>query len=127
MTTELDNKLYPEILNNGSVVYLSADPEGNAANSLKSIAADGKSSNIALDGEANWAAGVSGGLVVSAVTADGSTVIYAISADGAKSELFRTAEDVTEVSASHDGSKLALVSGGTLWLVQNGKALQLSK
>lgn len=127
LTTELDNKLYPEILNNGSVVYLSADPEGNAANSLKSIAADGKSSNIALDGEANWAAGVSGGLVVSAVTADGSTVIYAISADGAKSELFRTAEDVTEVSASHDGSKLALVSGGTLWLVQNGKALQLSK
>lgn len=54
-------------------------------------------------------------------------MIYAISADGAKSELFRTAEDVTEVSASHDGSKLALVSGGTLWLVQNGKALQLSK
>ncbi|MNC48028.1 hypothetical protein D3C75_971220 [compost metagenome] len=52
LTTALDNKLYPEILANGSVVYLSADPDGNAANTLKSIGTDGTLSNIALDVEA---------------------------------------------------------------------------
>lgn len=127
LTKELDNKLYPEISANGSVVYLSADPEGNAANILKLIGTDGTSSTIALDAEVNWAAGVSGGLIASGLAADGSTVIYNISAAGTRTELFRTAEDVTEVSASHDGSKLAVVSSGKLWLVQNGKALQLSR
>lgn len=127
LTTELDNKLYPEILASGNVVYLSADPDGNAANTLKSIAADGKSTNIALDAEATWSAGVSSGLVVSGITADGSTVVYSINASGAKTELFRTTEDVSEVAVSQDGSKLAIVSDGKVLLIENGKTLQLSK
>ncbi|MHA6533650.1 stalk domain-containing protein [Paenibacillus sp. BAC0078] len=127
LTTELDNKLYPEILANGNVVYLSADPDGNAANTLKSIGADGKISNIALDVEALWAEGTTAGLIVSGAAADGSTTIYSINANGDKTQLFHTSEDVSEVSASHDGSKLAIVSDGKVLLIQGGKAVQLSK
>lgn len=126
LTTALDNKLYPEILANGSVVYLSADPEGTAANTLKSITADGTSTDITLSAEANWSAGTSTGLVVAGLSADGSTVIYSIAGGAAPVELFRTAEDVSEVSVSNDGSKVAIVSDGKILVIQNGKAVQLS-
>ncbi|WP_310829947.1 stalk domain-containing protein [Paenibacillus pedocola] len=127
LTTALDNKLYPEILANGTVAYLSADPDGNAANTLKSIAADGAITNIALDVEPSWSTGVATGLIVSGTAADGSTTIYSIDANGSKTSLFHTTEDVSEVAVSHDGSKLAIVSDGKVLLIQNGQALQLTK
>ncbi|ASA23832.1 stalk domain-containing protein [Paenibacillus donghaensis] len=126
LTTTPDNKLYPEILADGSIVYLSADPEGNTANTLKTIQADGTIVDFALDAEATWSTGVNGGLVVSGLTADGGTIIYSIT-NGARTELFRTAEDVSEAAVSQDGSKLAVVSGGLVWTVENGKATQLTK
>lgn len=127
LTTTPDNKLYPEILADGSVVYLSADPEGNSANALKTVKADGTSTNVALDIEVTWSTGVSNGLVVAGLTVDGSTVIYSIDASGAKTELFRTANEVSEVAVSADGSKLAIVSEGNLWIIQGEKGLQLTK
>ncbi len=126
LTTSADNKLYPEVVG-GGVVYLSADPEGNAANVLKSIAADGKASDITLSAEANWVAPVSSGLIVSGLAADGSTVIYSVTADGGATELYRTSEDVSEVAVNHDGSKLAIVIDGKVFLIQNGQAVQLTK
>lgn len=126
LTTTPDNKLYPEILAGGSVSYLSADADGNAANTLKLITADGKSTDVALGAEVNWSTGVSTGLVVSGTTADGSTVIYSIAGSAAPVELYRTAEDVSEVAVSADGSKLAIISDGKVLVIQNGKALQLS-
>lgn len=127
LTTALDNKLYPEILTSGAVVYLSADADGNAANTLKSIGTDGAITNITLDVEALWSTGIANGLVVSGTAADGSTSIYSIDASGNKTVLFHTAEDVSEVAVSHDGSKLAIVSDGKVLLIQNGQALQLTK
>jgi Tol biopolymer transport system component len=127
LTTTADNKLYPEILADGNVAYLSADADGNAKNTLKLVKADATSTNIALDIEVNWSTGVSNGLVVAGTTADGSTVIYSIDGSGAKTELFRTTEDVSEVSVSKDGSKLAIVSGDSVWVIQGGKGLQLTK
>ncbi|MBT2290599.1 hypothetical protein J7E73_15975 [Paenibacillus albidus] len=127
LTTSPDNKLYPEILAGGSVVYLSADAEGDAANTLKEIKADGTASNIAFDVEVNWAENVGSGLVVSGTTADGSTVIYSLVASGAKTELFRTAGDVSEIAVSKDGARLAVVSDGKLSVIQGGKALQLTQ
>ncbi|MEK3837811.1 stalk domain-containing protein [Paenibacillus sp. FSL R7-0128] len=126
LTTTPDNKLYPELLAGGSVSYLSADADGNAANTLKLIAADGKSTDVALGAEANWSIGVSTGLVVSGTTADGNTVIYSIAGSAAPVELYRTAEDVSEVAVSADGSKLAIISDGKVLVIQNGKALKLS-
>lgn len=127
LTTTPDNKLYPEISAEGSVVYLSADSEGNAANTLKVIKADGTSSNLALDVEVTWSTGVNNGLVVAGTAANGSTVVYSIDSKGAKTELYRSTEDVSEVAVSNDGSKLAIVSDGGVWVVQGGKALQLTK
>lgn len=126
MTTTPDNKLYPEILANGSVSYLSADADGNAANTLKLITADGKSTDVTLGAEVNWSTGVSTGLVVYGTTADDNTVIYSIAGSAAPVELYRTAEDVSEVAVSADGSKLAIISDGKVLVIQNGKALQLS-
>lgn len=127
LTTTPDNKLYPEILADGSIVYLSADADGNAANTLKVIKADGTSANLALDVEATWSTGVSNGLVVAGTAANGSTVVYSIDASGAKTELFRSTEDVSEVAVSVDGSKLAIVSDGVVWVIQGGKGVQLTK
>ncbi len=127
LTTTPDNKLYPEILADGSIVYLSADPEGNSANTLKAVKADGTISNIALDIEVSWSKGVTNGLVVAGLAADGSTVVYAIDVNGAKTELYRTADDVSEVSVSADGSKLAIVSNGSVLVIQGGKGLQLTQ
>lgn len=94
---------------------------------MKVLKADGKSSNIALDVEVTWSTGVKNGLVVAGSAADGSTVVYSVDNNGAKTELFRSTEDVSEVAVSNDGSKLAIVSDGGVWVVQGGKALQLSK
>ncbi|UQZ33165.1 hypothetical protein C2I18_06100 [Paenibacillus sp. PK3_47] len=127
LTTALDNKLYPEIAADGGVVYLSADPDGNAANTLKTIGADGKITDIALDVEAVWSAGVTTGLVVAGAATDGSTKIYSIDASGNKTVLYQTAEDVSEVAVSRDGSRLAVVSDGKVLLIQGGKAVQLTK
>ncbi len=127
LTTALDNKLYPEFLANGTVAYLSADPDGTAANTLKSIGADGAITNIALDVEPSSSTGVATGLIVSGTAADGSTTIYLIDANGSKTALYHTTEDVSEVAVSHDGSKLAIVSDGKVLLIQNGQALQLTK
>ena len=127
LTTTPDNKLYPEILADGSIVYLSADPEDNSANTLKAVKADGTISNIALDIEVSWSKGVTNGLVVAGLAADGSTVVYAIDVNGAKTELYRTADDVSEVSVSADGSKLAIVSNGSVLVIQGGKGLQLTQ
>lgn len=127
LTTALDNKLYPEILANDTVVYLSADPDGNAANTLKSIGTDGAITDIVLDVEVFWSAAVASGLVVSGTAADGSTTIYSIDASGSTTVLFHTDEEVSEVAVSQDGSKLAFVSDGKVFLIQNGTALQLTK
>ncbi|MNI79596.1 hypothetical protein D3C73_1360660 [compost metagenome] len=108
-------------------MYLSADPDGNAANVLKSIGVDGALTDIALDVEPSWAQGVTSGLVVSGTAADGSTTIYSVNASGNKTVLYHTTEDVSEVSVSNDGSKLAIVSDGKVLLIQNGTALELSK
>lgn len=127
LTTALDNKLYPEILANDTVVYLSADPDGNAANTLKSIGTDGAITDIVLDVEVFWSAAVASGLVVSGTAADGSTTIYSIDASGSTTVLFHTDEEVSEVAVSQDGSKLAFVSDGKVFLIQNGTALQLTQ
>lgn len=127
LTTSADNKLYPQIQADGSVVYLSADSEGNAANTLKSVKADGTSSNIPLDVEPSWVSAVNNGLVVSGETNDGTTVVYSINTSGAKTELFRSKEDVSEVAVSQDGSRLAIISDGKLVVIKDGKGLELTK
>ncbi|OBZ09793.1 hypothetical protein A8L34_21205 [Bacillus sp. FJAT-27264] len=127
LTTSADNKLYPEILADGNVAYLSADADGKAANTLKSVKADGTSTNIALDVEPTWVSSVNDGLVVSGTTADGATVVYSINASGAKTELYRSTEDVSEVAVSKDGSKLAIISDGKVVVIKGGKALELTK
>lgn len=127
LTTALDNKLYPEILSNGAVVYLSADADGTAPNTLKSISADKTINNIATDVEVFWSTAAGDGLVVAGTATDGSTAVYSISASGAKTELFHSSDDVSEVAVSKDGSKLAIISDGKVEVVQGGKVLALTK
>lgn len=127
LTTLPDNKLYPEILADGSVAYLSADPDGKVLNTLKTIKTDATISDLALDIEVTWSAKVSSGLIVAGTATDGSTRIYAVTTAGAKTELYRTSDDIEEVAVSADGSKLAITSEGKIWVIQNAKALQLTK
>jgi len=127
LTTQLDNKLYPEIQADGSIVYLSADPDGNTANVLKTIKPDASIEGITLDIEVTWSAKVSSGLIVAGTATDGTTRIYSLAPNGARTELYRTTKDIMEIAVSADGSKLAVVVDGRILVIQNGKALQLTK
>lgn len=127
LTTSDDNKLYPEILSDGTVTYLSADPAGTKQNVLKAIKADGTVSDVALDIEVNWAEQAAGGLVVSGTASDGTTRVYTLAASAAKTEWFRTSESISEIAVSADGGKLAAIINGQLWEIENGKAVQLTK
>ncbi|AKG35910.1 TolB family protein [Paenibacillus durus] len=127
LTSSGDNKLYPEILADGTVAYLSADPDGKAPNTLKTLKPDGTFADIPLDIEVVWAQEGAGGLIASGTAADGTSRIYAITAAGVSKELFRTTQDISEVAVSGDGAKLGVISGGKLWEIENGKAVQLTK
>ncbi|WP_379130766.1 TolB family protein [Paenibacillus sp. sgz500958] len=127
LTTLADNKLYPEILADNSVVYLSADPDGKVLNTLKTVKTDGTLADWSLDIEVVWSAKVSSGLVVAGTATDGSTRIYALTPAGVKTELYRTTTGIDEIAVSQDGSKLAVVIEGKLSVIQNAKAVQLSK
>ncbi|BCG60573.1 stalk domain-containing protein [Paenibacillus sp. URB8-2] len=127
LTTSDDNKLYPEILADGTVVYLSADPEGKTANALKTVKPDGTAANIALDIEVTWAQAAGGGIIASGTAADGTSRIYSVPVSGSAQELFRTKADISEVSVSADGGKLAVITGGKLVEIENGKAVQLTR
>ncbi|WP_410514244.1 WD40 repeat domain-containing protein [Paenibacillus sp. BR2-3] len=127
LTTTPDNKLYPEILADGSITYLSADPDGNTINTIKTIKADAAVSDLTLDIEVTWSAKVSSGLIVAGTATDGSTRIYSTTPAGSKTELYRTTKDVAEIAVSDDGSKLAIIIDGKILVIQNGKALQLTK
>jgi len=127
LTTTPDNKLYPEILADGSIVYLSADPEGTVLNTLKLVKADATISDIALDIEVDWSTKVGTGLIVSGTATDGSSRIYALTSAGVKTELYRTSKNVTEVAVSADGTQLAVIIEGKIVVVQNAKEVQLTK
>ncbi|AHV98617.1 stalk domain-containing protein [Paenibacillus sabinae] len=127
LTTSDDNKLYPEIQADGTVVYLSADPEGKTVNTLKTVKPDGTTANIALDIEVNWAEAAAGGIIASGTAADGTSRIYSVTVSGSSQELFRTKADISEVAVSADGSKLAVIVGGKLVTIENGKSVQLTR
>ncbi|WP_310551401.1 LpqB family beta-propeller domain-containing protein [Paenibacillus glufosinatiresistens] len=126
LTNTPDNKLFPELLADGSVVYLSADAEGSDPNVLKRIKPGGAAEAVRLDMEPSWMAGYGGGLIVSGTAADGTSRIYTVTAGGTASELLRTSKSIDEVAVSPGGG-VSLVSGGKLWFVQNGKAVQLTR
>lgn len=126
LTAGPENKLYPEIQTDGTVVYLSADPEGNEANALKAIQGD-KENRLSFNAEPFWMSQAGGRLYAAGIADDGSSVVYALAANGEASQIFRTAEQVSEIAVNADGSKLAVIIGGKLWIVQGGQTIQLTK
>ncbi|WP_376717982.1 hypothetical protein [Paenibacillus forsythiae] len=127
LTTSGDNKLYPEILADGTVVYLSADPDGKAPNTLKTLKPGGTFAEIPLDIEVVWAQEGAGGLIASGTASDGTARIYAVTTAGASKELFRTNRGISEIAVSGDGAKLGVISDGKVLEIENGKAVQLTK
>ncbi|MGG6313862.1 stalk domain-containing protein [Paenibacillus macerans] len=127
LTKELDNKLYLSLLPDGSVTYISADPEGKIENSvLKLISADGtKTSNLVADANVVSSEGVSGKLIVLIDGATGSKWIE-VAPSGARTELFSTNAAVSDWTMAADGT-LALLADGKVVLVQGGKATELTK
>ncbi|USB34219.1 stalk domain-containing protein [Paenibacillus sp. YPG26] len=128
LTKTMDNKLLPSILADGSIVYVSADPDGKDVNSvLKSISADGaKITDLVSDIDVTMDVVTRGGkLLVAGLKADGSTQLFEVTG-GAKKEIYSTPDGITEVAVSKDG-KIALISDGKIVLVEGGKGILLTK
>ncbi|WP_068615690.1 stalk domain-containing protein [Paenibacillus tuaregi] len=128
LTKGTDNKLLPSFLSDGSLVYISADPDGKDVNSvLKSISADGsKTTDLVADIDVNFdLVTKEGKLLVAGIKADGSSQLFEV-ANGAKTELYSSPEGITEVAVSKDG-KIAVISGGKVVMVQGGKGTELTK
>ncbi|MBP2000432.1 Tol biopolymer transport system component [Paenibacillus shirakamiensis] len=129
LTKTTDNKLLPSFLSDGSLVYVSADPDDKAGiGSLKNISVDGtKTTDLVKDIDVTLDVVTrEGKLIVAGIKADGKTGVFEVSATGTKTELYNTADDVSEVAVSKDG-KLVLISGGKVVIVQGNKGIELTK
>lgn len=128
LTASGDNKLYPAFLGNGSVAYLSADPEqANAKGAIKAVSASGGTRDLIADADFFLSASSpSGHLAAAGVAADGSWKVYAL-VSGVKTEVYATQADVTGLAISENGTRVAVVADGKVILVQNGKTDQLTK
>lgn len=129
LTKALDNKLYGSILNDGRVVYISADSEGKVENDvLKVISADAKNiTDLIADANVIWdGVTVNDELVVATQGAAG-TKIFILAKDGSKKELYSTTEEVTEVAMSGDGAQIALIADSKVIVVSGGQAITLTK
>ncbi|GGH33720.1 hypothetical protein GCM10008013_39030 [Paenibacillus segetis] len=128
LTKDLDNKMYLSLLADGRAVYVSADPEGVIANNiLKVISADGANvTNLLADVDVISSELMNGKLIVLASVADGSNKVFQVDSTGAKTELYSTTENVTELSVSPTGV-VALIADGKVVLVQGSKTTELTK
>jgi len=129
VTKALDNKLFANVLNDGRVVYISADPEGKVENDvLKAISADGKNlTDLIADKNVIWnAVTTQDALIVATEDAAGVTIAQ-VSAQGERKELFKIKAEVTEITVSADGSTIALIADGKVVIVQNGQSTTLTK
>ncbi|MGN7359913.1 stalk domain-containing protein [Paenibacillus sp. SAF-054] len=127
-TSTGDNKLYPAFLSNGSVAYLSADPGSSSSRGIiKAILPDGQIQDLLGDVDVTLSAvNASGHLVAAGIAADGSTKVYSV-VSGSKKEIFSTDGDIADLAISADGSRVAALADGKVFLIQDGKASQLTK
>lgn len=128
LTKDFDNKMFLNLLADGKAVYVSADPEGVVANNiLKIISTDGTSvTNLIADVDVISSDLISGKLIVLASAADGSSKVFQVDSTGAKTELYSTPKDVTELSVSPTGV-VVLIEDGKVVLVQGSKTTELTK
>lgn len=126
LTKSKDNKLNPSFLSDGSVVYVSADPEGNNGGVLKSISADGKTtSDLVKDIDVSLSVLTEKGkLLVVGTASDDSSRVYEVNGS-ATTQLYSTPGTISEVVTSGDG-KLAVIEDGSVRIVQDGKATALT-
>ncbi|WP_410771875.1 stalk domain-containing protein [Fontibacillus sp. BL9] len=127
LTNDTYNKLYLSVLADGRAIYVSADPDGVIPNSvLKVVSADGK--NIAdLAGDLDViSAVVSGGKLIVLAASENGSKVYEVASSGAKTELYSTDKDVTELTVSKTGT-VGLIAEGKVVLVQGGKGTELTK
>lgn len=129
LTTSKDNKLYPILLSNGNVLYVSADVEGTSNASLKLIAAaDLKVTNLVSDIDVSIATLTPAGKILATGTdAAGSMNVYEVSTDGKKSLIYSTSGSITELTPAADGSRIAAIEDGKAIVIESGKAVVLTK
>ncbi|GIP55007.1 stalk domain-containing protein [Paenibacillus vini] len=127
LTKDSYNKLYLSLLADGRAIYVSADPDGVIQNSvLKVVSADGNNvTDLAADLDVVSAV-VSGGKLFVLAASDNGSKVYEVASSGAKTELYSTDKDVTELTVSKTGA-IALISEGKVVLVQDGKGMELTK
>lgn len=129
LTKSNDNKLYPALLSEGSVVYMSADPENaEATNDLKLVTADGKSQSLVSHLDVTFEdVSYNGIITVAGMAKDGSMKVIKVEPTGKQVELYSTSKDISELALSPDGTQLAIISDGKVIVISNGQSIQLTR
>lgn len=116
LTTSTDNKISPAFLQNGSVVYLSADPNSDSLPQLKVISGNGKDvkvSTLVEDKDIITFRVTAQGKIMLLAEVNGYSVIYDVNPD--TKELKKVAQSklpLTSFAVSNDGKSIAATTPG---------------
>lgn len=129
LTKGKDNKIFANLLADGRVVYISADPEGKAVNDvLKVITADGKSvTDLVADANVVWDTVTAKGNLFVATQSQAGTKVYAVKADGTKTEVASSAAQLTDFAVSEDETQIAAIADGKVVILNGSKTTELTK
>jgi hypothetical protein len=123
------NTFDASILNDGSTVYVNADPADAAAKgTLKQVSPAGVVKDLVTDIDVNSSVATAAGtFIITGTDAAGKTHLATVTADGKKTELLTTDVDVTHISSSTDGTSIFATIGGKLAVIKNGNISYLTK
>jgi dipeptidyl aminopeptidase/acylaminoacyl peptidase len=115
VTTTKDNKVFPNFLANGNIVYVSADPESDKLPELKTINSENVVSTLISNKDiVDLFVTSKGELMILATESNGYSVIYEWnSATKTLKNIAQTKLELTSFSVSNDGKSIVATTPGT--------------
>lgn len=124
VTTTNDNKVFPNFLANGNIVYVSADPESDKLPEIKTINSDNVVSTLISNKDIlDLFVTSKGEIMILVKESNGDSVIYEWNMSAKKlNKIAQTKLELTSFSVSNDGKSIVATTPGT-----NGEKLVLFK
>lgn len=124
VTTTNDNKVFPNFLVSGNIVYVSADPESDKLPEIKTINSDNVVSTLISNKDIlDLFVTSKGELMILVKESNGNSVIYEWNMSSKKlNKIAQTKLELTSFSVSNDGKSIVATTPGT-----NGEKLVLFK
>ncbi|MGE8203850.1 stalk domain-containing protein [Heyndrickxia sp. NPDC080065] len=113
ITTTKDNKVFPDFLSNGDIVYLSADPDSEELPVLKMINGDRTATLISNKEIIQSLVTPQGKIMTLAAEKNGESIIYEVNPSTKKlTKVAQTKLKLTSFAVSNDGKSIAAITDG---------------